>query len=71
MIHDQIVLHFRAVDDLEGWTEVAETVEEAVSIFNYQMGRMYDIGSSYAVSGDGICTCTIDSDHTWKELGLD
>ena len=24
-----IELHFRAVDDLEGWTEVAETHEEA------------------------------------------
>ena len=66
-----IELHFRAVDDLEGWTEVAETVEEAVSVFHYHLGRMYDIGSSYAVSGDGIVTCTLYSDHTWKELGLD
>ena len=64
-----IELHFQSVDDLEGWTELAETIEDAVSIFEYHMGRMYDIGSSYAVSGDGIVTCTVEG-ATWKELGL-
>ena len=29
-----ISLHFRALDDLEGWTEEFETVEEAVLTFN-------------------------------------
>ena len=65
-----ITLFFRAIDDLEGWTEEFETVEEAVSHFQYQMGTCYDIGSSYAVNSFGDVTCTVDG-ATWKELGLD
>lgn len=65
-----ITLYFRALDDLEGWTEEFETVEEAVSHFHYQMGIRYDIGSSYAVNSFGDVTCTLDG-ATWKELGLD
>jgi hypothetical protein len=65
-----ITLYFQSVDDRDGWTEEFETVEEAVSHFHYQMGRVYDIGSSYAVNTYGDVTCTIHSDHTWKELGL-
>jgi len=64
-----ITLYFRAIDDREGWTEEFETVEEAVSHFQYQMGRVYDIGSSYAVNTYGDVTCTVEG-ATWKELGL-
>jgi len=65
-----ITLYFQSVDDRDGWTEEFETVEEAVSHFLYQMGRVYDIGLSYAVNTYGDVTCTIHSDHTWKDLGL-
>jgi len=65
-----IEFHFATVDNRLGWTEVAECYVEARSIFEYNMGSLYDIGSSYAVSGDGITTCTIWSDHTWEDLGL-
>ena len=65
-----ITLYFRSIDDREGWTEEFETVEEAVSHFQYQMGRVYDIGSSYAVNTYGDVTCTVDG-ATWKELGLE
>jgi len=65
-----ITLYFQSVDDRDGWTEEFETVEEAVSHFQYQMGSVYDIGLSYAVNTYGDVTCTIHSDHTWKDLGL-
>ena len=64
-----ITLYFRSVDDLDGWTEEFETVEEAASHFLYQMGKPYDIGSSYAVNTYGDVTCTVEG-TTWQELGL-
>ena len=65
-----ITLYFQSIDDREGWTEEFETVEEAVSHFQYQMGTTYDIGSSYAVNTYGDVTCTLEG-ATWKELGLE
>lgn len=65
-----ITLYFRSVDDLDGWTEECETVEEAASQFLYQMGKPYDIGRFYAVNTYGDVTCTLEG-ATWKELGLD
>ena len=64
-----ITLYFRSIDDLDGWTEEFESVAEAASHFPYQMGRTYDIGSSYAVNSYGDVTCSIEG-ATWKELGL-
>jgi hypothetical protein len=65
-----ISLYFQAVDDIEGWTEDAATVEEAVSTFHFYMGSNYEIGSCYAVSGDGIVTCSLIGDSTWEDLQL-
>lgn len=65
-----ITLYFRAVDDPWGWTEEFETTEEASSHFLYQMGRVYDIGSSYAVNTYGDVTCSIEG-ATWRDLGLE
>jgi len=65
-----ITLYFRSIDDLDGWTEEFESVAEAASHFRYQMGRTYDIGSSYAVNTYGDVTCSVEG-ATWKELGLE
>ena len=65
-----ITLYFRSIDDLDGWTEDFESAAEAASHFLYQMGKLYDIGSSYAVNCYGDVTCSIEG-ATWKELGLD
>ena len=45
-----IELHFRAVDDLEGWTKEFDTTTEARAYFLEFMGNTWDIGSSYAVN---------------------
>ena len=65
-----ISLHFRALDDLEGWTKEFDTPAEARAHFLEFMGNTWDIGSSYAVNCYGDVTCTLDG-ATWKELGLD
>ena len=65
-----ISLHFRALDDLEGWTKEFDTPAEARAHFLDFMGNTWDIGSSYAVNCYGDVTCTLDG-ATWKELGLD
>jgi len=44
-------------------------MEEAASHFLYQMGKPYDIGSSYAVNTYGDVTCSVEG-TTWQELGL-
>ena len=67
--NNMITLYFRSVDELDGWTEECETVEEAASQFLYQMGKPYDIGRFYAVNTYGDVTCTLEG-ATWKELGL-
>ena len=64
-----IELHFRAVDDLEGWTKEFDTTTEARAYFLEFMGNTWDIGSSYAVNCYGDVTCTVDG-ATWGELGL-
>ena len=64
-----ITLYFRSIDDLDGWTEEFESAAEAASHFLYQMGKPYDIGTSYAVNTYGDVTCSIEG-ATWKELGL-
>lgn len=53
-----ITLHFSAPDG--SWTREAETIEQARSIFNYHVGSGGVIGSTYAVSKDGIVTCCAD-----------
>lgn len=63
-----ISFYFQTVDG-ESWTENFDSLEEAKSHFLYQMGRVYDIGSSYAVNTYGDCTCTVDG-ATWEQLGL-
>lgn len=65
-----ITLYFRAVDDPEGWTRDFYTAEKAVAHFRYQMGKCYDIGSSYAVNSYGDLTCSIEG-ATWRDLGLE
>ena len=65
-----ISLHFRAIDDLEGWTKEFDTPAEARAHFLEFMGNTWDIGSSYAVNCYGDVTCTL-AGATWKELGLD
>ena len=52
-----ITLHFSAPDG--SWTREAETIEQARSIFDYHIGDGM-IGSTYAVSNDGIVTCCAD-----------
>jgi len=64
-----ITFYFESLDSPEGWTEEFETVEEAVSHFYYQMGKTYDIGTTYAVNTYGDITCTVER-ATWEELGL-
>ena len=63
-----ISFYFNTVDG-ESWQENFDSFEEAKSHFLYQMGRTYDIGSSYAVNTYGDCTCTVDG-VTWEQLGL-
>ena len=64
-------LHFSSIDDREGWSESFSSAEAAKDFFLYQMGKMYDIGSSYAVNTYGDVTCTIVQGGTWKDLGLE
>ena len=64
-----IQLHFRAIDNMDGWIEKCDTVEEAVSTFQYYMGNMYDRGSSYCVNAYGDVTCTLEG-ATWEQLGV-
>ena len=63
-----ISLYFQTVDG-ESWQEDFDSLEEAKSHFLYFMGRIYDIGSSYAVNMYGDVTCTLEG-ATWEELGL-
>ena len=65
-----ITFYFESLDSPEGWTEEFDSVEETVSHFYYQMGRTYDIGSSYAVNTYGDVTCTVEG-ATWRDLGLE
>lgn len=53
-----ITLYFSAPDG--SWTREAKTIEQARSIFNYHVGSGGVIGSTYAVSNDGIVTCYAD-----------
>jgi|DEB0MinimDraft_4_1074332.scaffolds.fasta_scaffold07620_6 hypothetical protein len=53
-----ITLHFNAPDG--SWTREAETIEQARSIFDNHIGSGGVIGTSYAVSKDGIVTCYAD-----------
>jgi hypothetical protein len=64
-----ITFFYQSIDDPMGWTETFDSIEEAVSHFHYQMGTVYDIGSSYAVNTYGDVTCTVEG-ATWEELGL-
>tara|TARA_X000000950_G_scaffold288701_1_gene406847 strand:- start:1396 stop:1605 length:210 start_codon:yes stop_codon:yes gene_type:complete len=63
-----ITLSFRSVDH-SYWSEEFDTVKKAKEHFLWQMGTVYDIGSSYAVNTYGDLTCMIDG-ATWNELGL-
>ena len=47
-----------------------KTVEGARKFAKKYLGDYFDIGYSYAVSGDGVGKVTIVSGATWAELGF-
>lgn len=53
-----ITLHFSAVDG--SWQEVCKNIVEAGYIFLQHVGSDYIVGSTYAVSSDGVVTCRVE-----------